>query len=624
MTYIFSVIATAVLFLLLILLRASRPNTSKKVTTVTLFVAAIFGLFIYTYGYLAITGNFVLAVLKAVLGVCAAFVGGNEFAAISSVAVMQTDWMQILFTLFRICALYTTASAVISSLGAEALKRLRLWATRRSRLHLIYGVTDDTAAFGNDLLAGKKGAVVYVSSATPASAAAAIDRAGCILRSDAHALTPDKKFLRSLGLGTGRELTLYALSKNASDNIRYARAMLAALKDRQVSPEQLRLVILSPEKYSVSQLQTSADRYGYGSVTAVNEPSMTARLLTLKSPPCNTLTFDADGKATADFEALIIGFGQLGQAVLKALTMNGQFEGSQFRATVFAPDRQRTDGIISSQSPGLFDHYPITFSENDARSRQMYTYLSQRGDKLKYVAVCTGSEKMNREIADGLMAFFDAMNMDLPVHLCSHSGVEICRQDGTASGYRIYTADLLEGNGLDDMAMLLNHRYQNAPEKTPGETWLQCDYFSRQSCRASADFIPAMLRAAGKTREEAAENWDLTAAQLENLSRTEHLRWCAFHYCMGFVPMTEEEFNNRARTYREQLAAGEPTLRLGKNMAAKTHACLVSWEELESLSEKEQAVTGKFTDYKAMDTDNVLSIARTMSDDNALRTGVRT
>lgn len=610
MSYILSVVVTAALFLLLILLLASRPHISKKVTTATLFLAAVFGLFIYTYGYLALTGNFTLAVLKAVLGVCAAFVGGNEFAAISSVPVMQTDWMQILFTLFRICALYTTASAVISSIGAEALKRLRLWAMRRSRLHLIYGVSDDTAAFGADLLRRKSGAVVYVSGASPASAAATIDRAGCILRTDPHALNPDKKFLGSLGLGGSRELTVYAMSKSTPDNLRYARKMLTALESRDISPERLRLVIFSQEQQAVSQLQAASDRYGYGSVTAVNEPAMTARLLSIQYPPCESLTFDETGKATEDFEALIVGFGQIGQAVLKALVMNGQFEGSHFKATVFAPDRQRTDGIIASQLPELFRKYDITFYENDARSRQMYTYLSQQGHKLKYVAVCAGSEKMNREIADDLMQYFSGMGLTLPVYLCSHSGVEVCRPDGTSQSHKIYSGEILDSNSLDQMAMLLNHRYRNAPDKTPAETWMTCDYFSRQSCRASADFIPAMLRAAGKTGAEAAENWDLTPAQLENLSRTEHLRWCAFHYCMGFTPMTDEEFNSRTQTYRKQLAAGEPTLRLGKNMAAKTHACLVPWEELDALSEKEKAVTGKYTDYKAMDTENVLAIAQ--------------
>ncbi len=605
MTYILSILTTAVLFFLLILLLASRPHISKKVTTVTMAVAAVFGLLIYTYGYLAITGDFTLAVLKAVLGVCSSFVGGNEFAAISSVPVMQTTWMQILFTLVRLCALYTTASAVISSIGAEALKRLRLWSARRSELHLIYGVSDDTAAFGGDLLAQKAGAVVYVSPAAPASAAAAIDREGCILRADPHALTPDKKFLRSLGLGGSRELTLYAMSKSAPDNIRYAKKMLEALKKLDVPREQLRLVILSQEQWAVRQLQAAEDRYGYGFVTAVNEPAMTARLLTVNYPPCNTLSFDETGKATEDFEALIIGFGQIGQAVLKALIMNGQFEGSHFKATVFAPDRSRTDGIISSRSPAVFEKYDITFYENDARSRQMYDYLRQRGGKLKYIAVCTGSDKLNREIAEDLMFY----GLTLPVYLCSHSGVEVCLADGTSAAHNIYRSALLRNNGLDDMAMLLNHRYQNDPDKTPLESWMACDYFSRQSCRASADFVPAMLKAAGKTKEQALENWSLTDAQLENLSRTEHLRWCAFHYCMGFTPMTDAEFESRAETYRDQLAAGKPTIRLGKNMEAKTHACLVPWEALDALTEKEKAVTGKYTDYKAMDTDNVLAIA---------------
>ena len=152
--------------------------------------------------------------------------------------------------------------------------------------------------------------------------------------------------------------------------------------------------------------------------------------------------------------------------------------------------------------------------------------------------------------------------------------------------------------------MILNHRYQQNSQRTPLENWMACDYFSRQSCRASADFIPAMIHAAGSQ----AEHWDLTAAQLENLSITEHLRWCAFHYCMGFAPMSDAEFNARAETYRQQKQAGQKPLRIGKNMAGRTHACLVSWEELDTLSEKEAKVTGNYVNYKAMDTDNVLAI----------------
>ena len=43
-------------------------------------------------------------------------------------------------------------------------------------------------------------------------------------------------------------------------------------------------------------------------------------------------------------------------------------------------------------------------------------------------------------------------------------------------------------------------------------------------------------------------------------------------------------------------------------MHNNTHACLISWEDLNALSAKESAITGKEIDYQAMDTDNVLAV----------------
>ena len=557
------------------------------------------------------TENFALAVLKALLAVCGSFIGRNEYANLSSIPIMNTWWMQILCTAVQVCALYATASAVITAIGAEALKRLRLWVARRRKLHLIYGVNEDTLAFGKDLLKRKLGAVVYVANQPSASAATAIAQAGCVLWTDARALRADKKFLSALGFGgANRCITLYALSKNASDNIRYAREMLATLKEQGTAPERLRLVILGQEELAISQLQVAPGRYGYGFVTVVNEPGMVSRLLMLKYPPCNTVSFDENGKACEDFEALLIGFGQVGQAVLKALVMNGQFEGSHFRTAIFSPDFHSIDGRFSDQFNEISQNYEITVYESDARSRQMYTYLREHREKLKYVAVCTGSEKLNQEIAEELAAYFSSRQQSVPIYKCSHSGIEAYDSDGTSTAHKIYCSELLCDNTLDEMAMVLNHRYQAASDKTALENWMVCDYFSRQSCRASADFVPAMLRAAGRTAAQAAQgDWQLTQAQLENLSRTEHLRWCAFHYCMGFSAMGDAEFRNRAEIYRQQLETdGKASIRIGKNMQGRTHACLVSWEELDALSEKEAAVTGKYVDYKALDKENVLAI----------------
>ena len=609
MPYLITILCTAIALVCMVMLVSAKPRLSKLVTIWALIIAAGGGLVIYGYGYMDVTGNFPLAILSALLAVCGSFVGADEYSVIPDSPALQTPVMQILCTFIRICALYVTASTVISAIGAGALQRLRLWMSRRGALNLIYGTAADAPQFARQLLESKNGSVVFVVDQPGEDYASAIADAGCVLRTDSHSLKADKAFLRSIGLGRrNRPVTLYALDRDPSANIRYARALLASLRRQGAQAQQLRLVILAQEDTAIRHLQQDSDTEGYGSVTAVSEPQMAARLLTTKYPPCNCIPFDADGKAVEDFSALVIGFGQVGQEVLKSLIVNGQFEGSTFGCHVFSPDCDRTDGSFAHRLGRLQQAYHIQFHAADGRSRQLYEFLDRQGSALRYAVVCTGSRKQNREIARELSQYFTENGLSVSVFTCDHTGIEILDADGIFTEHNIYCTQVLTTDRLDHMAMVLNHRYQAAPDKAPADTWRECDYFSRQSCRASADFVGAMLRAAGKTAEEAAQSWALTPSQLENLSRTEHRRWCAFHYCMGFRPMTDEEFAARADTYLRQKQDGEKPLRIGKNMAGRTHACLVDWEALPALSEKEAAVTGNYVNYQQLDTENVLAI----------------
>ena len=149
--------------------------------------------------------------------------------------------------------------------------------------------------------------------------------------------------------------------------------------------------------------------------------------------------------------------------------------------------------------------------------------------------------------------------------------------------------------------------------ESPEELWRTCTPFSRESCRAAADFIPAYCKMAGISPEDAAAgHWDLSAELLENMARTEHLRWNAFHRSMGWRVMSDEEFDRRAALYLAQ-KSGRPTIRIAKNDAEKHHACLVSWEELAVLSDKENAVTGGTVDYQQYDRNNILAVPSLLS-----------
>ena len=124
--------------------------------------------------------------------------------------------------------------------------------------------------------------------------------------------------------------------------------------------------------------------------------------------------------------------------------MNGQFEGSHFRAAVFAPNTQSIDGGFFNQFHQLKEQYSISFYDADARSRKLYEYLSQRAEKLKYVAVCTGSDKINHEIAEELTTYFQNKCLQVPIYKCSRSSMEAYGTDGTVTAkHKIYSFDLL-------------------------------------------------------------------------------------------------------------------------------------------------------------------------------------
>ena len=79
---------------------------------------------------------------------------------------------------------------------------------------------------------------------------------------------------------------------------------------------------------------------------------------------------------------------------------------------------------------------------------------------------------------------------------------------------------------------------------------------------------------------------------------------------MGYTTMSREEFDANAFAFARLKAEGKPTIKISKNAQARTHACLVPWDDLDELSQRENSVTGKNIDYKQIDINNVLAMPR--------------
>ncbi len=604
-------IPTVVLFLVLLLSLGFQPKFMSKLTGGLLFFAGISGILLYGYGYSVQFESIPQVIARTLFSVFCMFLGRNEIGAISAAPLLKHPAMQVYIYVVHLMALYATASAMAATIGTRLIRTLRLLVLRRGDLAVIYGTDENTVGFAEQLLKNKKSTVVMVDTGSGSSFDGRILRMGSLLLSTEDAKKPTSAFLKRIGLKPGkRRFSLYCLS-DASSNLRYASAMKELLEAAGVYPAQTNLTILLENEEAGAQLEASEGRYGFGSVYAVDVPHLAARLMIKTCHPASTMSFDSSGRAAEDFEALVIGFGRTGQAVLRTLIMNGQFCGSRFHATVVSDHYREQAGSFYYKYPGLENVCHVDYIQQNARSIELYDHFEKHFQHLNYVAVCTGSEKENAEIASELADFFASRNISAPIFQCSHTGIRLLDAAGIVSFTGIYSVGVLENSALDAMAKVINHRYHLSEGRTADEDWALCDYFSRMSCRASADYVDAYLTAAGTTREAVLENgWELPPETLENLSIAEHLRWMAFHQAMGYRPMPEDAFEARAAEYRRQLeATGKPGIRPGKDTVSKLHACLIPWEELDALGEREFALTGRRVDYKEMDRDNVRMVA---------------
>lgn len=600
---------TAAIFIAIIINLAIKPKFIPKLLGVFVLITAVGGLIFYGYGYACTLDSVILAVIRSTFAVCGMFVGGNEFSEICDAPAFQHVAVQILFWLLHILGLMASAGAAVTTLGASLLRKVRLFLSRRGDLSIIYGLNSNTLSFGRELLDSGIASLVYIDEAPELDKQEAAEAMGCVVRTDSDALSASVSFLRQVGLKAGkRKLNLYALHADADRNEGYSIAMINALNASGISPDQTSLTILGAEESTESVFLAAGDRYGFGNVSVIDEPEMAARILMRHYPPYKTIAFDPQGKAMEDFHCLVIGFGRMGQAALRFLVQNGQFEGSHFRGDVFAPNCSSVMGRISHQYGAMLREYDIGFHPYDGRSREIYTYLRDNVSTLKYIVIAVGNEKISVEIQRELSDYLTMLGSTAEIYRLGYGGIIHKDGPGAISQYPIYTKEILCSDQLDRMAMVLNHSYCHGP--SPKADWAQCDYFSRMSSRASADFAPALLYAAGKTPEDLLdETWNPGETLLDNLAKTEHLRWNAFHYSMGFDTMPQDIWDARAQQHaKEREETGHGKTRIGKDLAARQHACLIPWETLDDLSRRENAVTGGNVDYKDADRRNVLAL----------------
>ena len=638
------ILLSTALFLALIVYLALDQENRDRWSSIAFTVAIVGGILIYGCINAYVVGGSMVAVLRTMIDIVRMFGGVNRVDDFSKLVDGNTGWI-LLFWLIHFFAYYAMVSAVVTILGKSAINKLRRWLFRVRDIELIYGTDDNAIAFGKKLAANKKVSVVFVADdsakeneirklqegieiddyiSAPAQVKLIknntgnntsmlditihegkkneIRKLGGVLYTDEIATKVSPKFLKRLSVKKGSgSIRLNALSEDADANISYARMLLKTLKDCDIKPSQTQLVMLGREESDGEVLFNTEKNYGYGAVKVFDRAELVARLLLQKYPICNTITFDENCRAKENAECMLVGFGHVGQEILRKIVANGQFEGSSFHVMVFDSAIDETNGLFKMRYQSMLDNYNIEFSPSDGRSIAATSYVMQNAKTLKYIVIAVGDEKTGREIAHGFQEILRENGVSMPIYQCLKDKVYAYRIGKERKKSAIYDAEILYTGTLDQLAMEINH-YYCGDDGDIKKQWTGCDYFSRMSCRASADYLQTLFRRLDITEKNMDEE------SLENLAKSEHLRWCAFHYSMGYSSMSDEVKEKRANMYLE-----DKKVRILKDTANKLHACLIPWEDLDALSDFENRYTGKNVDYKQSDRDNIITVKKILS-----------
>lgn len=585
------ILLTAAGFLAVVLSLAAGRGISNKIIGVCSAAALTTGIIFYSYGYSLHDGCSLQTVIRTLLMVCRMFSGGCDYGAVSDTPLFRNEWIVTLFWTGHFMAFYMTASAAVRLLGRRLLKKLRTRMLRKDDIRLVYGAEPDTICLIGE--PDKKRPVILVSERSDETVSARVDSLKGVEFEGGIALCADSKFLKTIGVrGSRRNLDVYCIGGDPRKNLRYAEALLPALQQRKVPPESLSLFMLGVPEDRASGLLSLNGRYGYGELHSASQYDLIARLVIDKRPPWSFIRCDSAGRAQNDFRVFLVGFGRMGQAVLRQMIVNGQMEGSTFHAEVFDRRMNEERGFFDAVYPSLLKNYDVTLHEAAAGSDLFYEHLESNPPSA--VVICSGDARHNMELG-GILYRKYGSRPDRPCLIqCTPDSVLIDEKE-----YRLKDLNVRE---MDRAARKLNHILRGGTSEA--EDWKNCDPLSRANCRASVRFFPAHLHAAGiSAGEAAAGKWPPSPETLENLSRTEHRRWCAFYLSMGYEPMDGAELERRCGQFRR----GE-TENITSNTASATHARLVPWDELDGLSRRIKDASGRTEDLKADDRNNVLAV----------------
>lgn len=297
----------------------------------------------------------------------------------------------------------------------------------------------------------------------------------------------------------------------------------------------------------------------------INEATLLARILVnqyplLKSPKVRIA--EKTGKASGRIKILLLGFGEVGKAILREMICDGQFlqSGSESgRRIPFSVDVVDRDKAAYDLYEAFFEdamkEYNVRFSRQDVRSSDFYRWLEPELASYNRIVIAFSDDSLNLETAsriktiakrkDIVFGHSERANARMMIRISDSTTARVLRDPTQNSQIEdvffgvldeCYCRDVIIDETLDRRAKIIsrNHVAQwrqdgDAPDEE--KEWKRMSMFEREKARSCASGVKNLLLLAGMNEETfVPEKWNaLTSDEklMNALAETEHMRWCA-------------------------------------------------------------------------------------------------
>jgi len=618
----------------------------KRITLIICSIFILIGFGIYTASYLSLGEGFAhtfLAALRGIFSTARMFIMSTDYSVIESAQGVQ--WaignigVQILFWISHVAAAIVIQNALLSVFGRRIIELFRLRHGLHKEVYVIKGGDKNALMLGEDIAIQNetKGSKANCLRGELSTEDIAIrdkskysvnperlvlflveeeDDAKTISEKAAHfegiVKTLNRKndiryYLDKAGLGRWRlrkkkyHIVLMPHSSSVPDDTgliaEYAKGKA---EKKKISKENLNmdLYVFASSEWDRKRIEslTQNEKITYPcNFHIISETGLLVGQIIEKYPPfrCKGLEFKK-GVAERHFNVMILGFGEMGQQALLRLIMNGQFvtkDKSLMHAVVVDRDikREYLSDQFLKRYPALGLCCDIEFTDFNARDYKLCEQLLTKSSNMDYIVVTLSSNQENKDVAEAIQQHCKEKGLDPPVIAVSEKNegrhrLECDQLFTFGCREEIYKDAIIIREEKSRMAKAVHKVYDES------HLWNELDWFRQESSRAVADFIPAMLKLAGLSEEEAESRSSLTddtelgEVLAEVLAETEHLRWNAFHAVMGYRSITKDEMKQRF-CFGSHGGVSNPLDYARRDSKDRLHACLAPWDKLGEISE---------------------------------------